>query len=146
MQREATNQDFPVNFRGIALTGQHRNMHRSRKNPELPTPWLQILSYNGCSPFTIVTKPGWSRYDHFASLCELLPVAVPRSTLSTSPPWSSPPPSAWKSLHCHSMVNLIRFVFFSLVASLLVLSLGSLQLPVSRRFRQNYFTNELGKD
>ena len=26
MQRETTNQDFPVNFRGIALTGQHRSI------------------------------------------------------------------------------------------------------------------------
>ena len=67
---------------------------------------------------TLVTKPGWSRYDHFASLCELLPVAVPRSTLSPLP---TPSP----------------LLVFSLVASLLVLSLGSLQLPVSRRLEQN---------
>ena len=38
-------------------------------------------NYTDCSPFTFVCKPGWSRYDHFASLCELLPVAVPRSAL-----------------------------------------------------------------
>lgn len=61
MQRETFIHEYPVNFRGIALTG-------------------------------------WSRYDHFAVLCEILPVSIP-----------------------------------SLVASLLVLSLGSMQLPVSRK-------------
>lgn len=61
MQRESSTPEYPVHFRGIALTG-------------------------------------WSRYDHFAVLCEILPVSIP-----------------------------------SLVSSLLVVSLGSLQLPVSRR-------------
>ena len=41
---------------------------------------------------------GWSRYDHFAVLCELLPVSIP-----------------------------------SLVVNLMILSLGGLEVAVSRR-------------
>ena len=46
----------------------------------------------------VILLTGWSRYDHFAVLCELLPVSIP-----------------------------------SLVVNLLILSLGGLELAVSRR-------------
>ena len=51
MQRETTNQDFPVNFRGIALTGQHRSIaptQVSKKEENLHTkkPEPQHLASN----------------------------------------------------------------------------------------------------
>jgi len=61
MEREEKEEQSPVKFKGLALTG-------------------------------------WSRYDHFAVLCELLPVSIP-----------------------------------SLVVNLMIVSLGGLEFPVSRR-------------
>ena len=46
MQRETTNQDFPVNFRGIALTGQHRSKEKKvQKTSPHPPSALILISH-----------------------------------------------------------------------------------------------------
>ncbi len=43
--------------------------------------WPLFTTWRWCALF----PAGWSRYDHFASLCELLPVALPSLILRWSP-------------------------------------------------------------
>ena len=65
MERESRQDISPVQFRGLALTGVL---------PASRYIYLDIIS--------IIYYLGWSRYDHFAVLCELLPVAVPSLVIS----------------------------------------------------------------
>jgi len=60
------------------------NMYRHFQNQ---LAWLDVMyreSSRGEKPANIrgIALTGWSRYDHFAALCELLPVAIPSLILS----------------------------------------------------------------
>ena len=170
MQRETTNQDFPVNFRGIALTGQHRSiamtqvMQKKRKICTQKSQNLNILHQILSSQYVtkkitlivllshlfasqaglaMITLPPF--VNCFLSLCQgrpyLLSLSPPSPTPKTSPPSPSKSlPSALLLSSPLSVSSWSSWLWFSLVASLLVLSLGSLQLPVSRRF---HFTNDV---
>ena len=60
----------------IVNVGRHAYNHVS---------WLEVMRRETLGPnavnFRGIVITGWSRYDHFAVLCELLPAAVPRCLL-----------------------------------------------------------------
>ena len=101
---------YAEHFRGVwaagafkGATGEKQYVPDILHHVRSSLAWLQVMhreTDNQLSPvnFSGLVLTGWSRYDHFAVLCELLPVAVP-----------------------------------SLVINLLVISLGGLAFPVSRK-------------
>ena len=121
MQRETTNQDFPVNFRGIALTGQHRSiamtqvMQKKRKICTQKSQNLNILHQILSSQYVTKKITLIVLLSHlFASQVGLAMITLPPSVncflslcqgrpylLSLSPPSPTPktsPPSPSKSL------------------------------------------------
>lgn len=63
-----------------------------RRHSENNLAWLRILRSTKGVRFRGMVLTGWARYDHFAVLCELLPVSVPSLLLNlllvSHPPWS----------------------------------------------------------
>nr|CAD7588568.1 unnamed protein product [Timema genevievae] len=54
-----------------------------RKSYDNHVAWLKVLhSTRAVQQFQAVVLTGWSRYDHFAVLCELLPVSIPSLILN----------------------------------------------------------------
>ena len=64
-------------FKGSA--GETMQMPDIGKQLRIHTSWLEALSYNGhkMKNFRGIALTGWSRFDHFYPLCELLPAAIP---------------------------------------------------------------------
>jgi hexosaminidase len=53
----------------LLFAGYHLENHQS---------WMDIISsYSSQIKFKGIFITGWQRYDHFAVLCELLPVGIP---------------------------------------------------------------------
>lgn len=53
-----------------------------RRHSENNLAWLRIMRTTKIVQFRGMVLTGWSRYDHFAVLCELLPVSVPSLLLN----------------------------------------------------------------
>lgn len=53
-----------------------------RRHSENNLAWLRILRTTSGVKFRGMVLTGWARYDHFAVLCELLPVSVPSLVLN----------------------------------------------------------------
>ena len=80
---------YAEHFRGVwaagafkGATGEKQFVPDIQHHVKNSLAWLQVMhreSDNQVSPvnFSGLVLTGWSRYDHFAVLCELLPVAVP---------------------------------------------------------------------
>ena len=98
-------------FRGVwaagafkGATGERQQVPDIQHHVRSQLSWLQVMQrendHSKILPVTFsgLVLTGWARYDHFAVLCELLPVAIP-----------------------------------SLLINLLVVSLGGLHFPVSRK-------------
>ncbi|BFZ02196.1 hypothetical protein BsWGS_05235 [Bradybaena similaris] len=63
-------------FKGA--TGARQFYTEPRYHLENHYSWLDVIAANhGQLKFKGVALTGWQRYDHFATLCELLPVAIP---------------------------------------------------------------------
>ncbi|KAJ8934715.1 hypothetical protein NQ318_004499 [Aromia moschata] len=82
--------------------------------------WLSVIAeYKNHINFQGIIITGWQRYDHFAVLCELLPVGIPalamslRLLLGYSDSPLSPPTEVAKILHCEQPYALIGPVFGS---------------------------------
>uniref|UniRef100_V5GYD2 beta-N-acetylhexosaminidase n=1 Tax=Anoplophora glabripennis TaxID=217634 RepID=V5GYD2_ANOGL len=82
--------------------------------------WLSLIQeYKDHVNFQGIILTGWQRYDHFAVLCELLPVGIPtlamslRLLLGYSDSPLSPPTEVAKILQCEQPYALIGSVFGS---------------------------------
>lgn len=66
-------------FKGA--TGSDQYLTNIRHHLENHRAWIELVSYYRGTPnfakFRGIMLTGWQRYDHFAVLCELLPVALP---------------------------------------------------------------------
>ncbi|KAG8175638.1 hypothetical protein JTE90_018600 [Oedothorax gibbosus] len=64
-------------------TGSNQYLTNMSYHLENHVSWLSVLSkYQSEVPFKGFVLTGWQRYDHFAVLCELLPVALPSLALN----------------------------------------------------------------
>lgn len=91
--------------------GETMYVPNAKRHLENNLNWLELMSNEGAlfkGGFRGIVITGWQRYDHFATLCELLPAAIPSlalNTLATSRGYfnSSLVPSLVTSLGCTLM-------------------------------------------
>ena len=86
----ATISDVKHYFQSKTLSTNEQNVHRASSLDQVS--WIQQL--NSYIPtkwqnFDGMIITGWSRYDHFLSLCELLPYAIPSLVFSLTA-WKEP--------------------------------------------------------